>query len=479
MSRILIVDDDPQVAAAFVDLLGAQGHEVDVAPSADVALARIHTRRPELVIMDVMMPGTNGLAALQRLRELDPRLPVIMITGQGDVETAIEATKLGAFDYQLKPFDPAELLRVAASALESVRLATAQVELGSACPTTTAAIIGRSPAMQQVYKAIGRAAPTDATVLIRGESGTGKELVARAVYQHSLRAQRPFVAVNCVAIPETLLESEVFGYERGAFTGAAARRIGKFEQASGGTIFLDEVGDLPLAVQAKLLRVLQERCFQRLGGNETIHADVRIVAATNRDLEQAVAAGQFRDDLFHRLNVVTIRLPSLRERPDDIPALVDFFLQRTARELGIAPPAISPDAMEALRAYSWPGNVRELEHCIQRTAIFTRGHSIQKSDISAALAPAADAPQVPLTLNGAMTELVAQFLGAPRAGFGHQELLDRLDQCLLAEALKRCGGNQSQAARLLGLARPTLHAKVQKYGLRTLPGSSDGLLSET
>ena len=467
MSNILIVDDDPQVATAFVELLGTQGYEVAVAAGAQEALARMKAHRPDLVVMDVMMPGISGLEALRQMTASFPGLPVILITGQGEVETAIEATKLGAFDYQLKPFDPAQMLRLVSAALESSRLKQVRIELGpSSPPVSTSAVVGRSAAMQNVYKAIGRVAQTDATVLIRGESGTGKELVAQAVCQHSRRADKAFVAVNCVAIPEPLLESEVFGYERGAFTGAAARRLGKFEQASGGTLFLDEIGDLPLTVQAKLLRVLQDRCFQRLGGNETIHADVRIVAATNRDLERAVAQGQFREDLFHRLNVVTIRLPPLRDRAEDVPILAEFFLERAARELEIEPPAVSSEALEVLNRYSWPGNVRELEHCIRRTVIFTRGHSIQKSDLLSSLEGASDGPRGSVSLHAKMAELVDQFLASSRGAIGHQELLEQLDELLVTEALKRSAGNQTKAAQLLALPRPTLHAKMQKYGLR-------------
>ena len=308
------------------------------------------------------------------------------MTGQGTTETAIEATKHGAFDYQLKPFEPMEMLQTIAKALESARLMNERVAVDPETPSAAAdAIVGRSSGMQQVYKSIGRVAQTNATVLIRGESGTGKELVARAIYQHSLRSQSPMLVVNCAAIPETLLESELFGYEAGAFTGAIGRRIGRFEQADGGTMFLDEIGDIPLAVQAKILRLLQEMSFQRLGGNQTIHVDVRVLCATHRDLEQAIAAGTFREDLYHRLNVVTIRVPPLRERPEDIPELVDYFLNRYCRELNIDKPPVTSEVIEQLQNYAWPGNVRQLQHLIERVLIFTRGYSLQADDIRLAL----------------------------------------------------------------------------------------------
>jgi transcriptional regulator with GAF, ATPase, and Fis domain len=305
-------------------------------------------------------------------------------------------------------------------------------------------------------------------VLIRGESGTGKELVARAVYQHSSRPRQPFMVVNCAAIPETLLESELFGYEPGAFTGATSRRIGKFEQTDGGTIFLDEIGDIPLGVQVKILRLLQEKMFQRLGGNETIQVDVRVVCATNRNLEKAIADKSFREDLYHRLNVVTLYVPPLRERREDIPSLVDYFLNRFASELDVKKPPLADEALESLVRYAWPGNVRELEHLIQRSLIFTRGYAIQVADLPAALrdgasvsgsaSPEADDPR--------WGELIREYLASYRGTQAHEHLLEQTERLLLAEALRRSKGNQTHAAKLLGLARPTLHAKLQRYGLR-------------
>ena len=383
MSKILIVDDERNVLRAFVEILSTCSHEVATERRADAGLDRLGREPFDLVILDICMPGMDGLEALREIKERQPKLPVIIMTGEGTMENAVEATKRGAFDYQLKPFDPEEMLAIVERALEGARVMKGHVAIGPehAAPVSDA-IIGRSAGMQEVYKMIGRVAATDVTVLIRGESGTGKELVARAIYHYSSRAAKPMLAVNCAAIPETLLEGELFGYERGAFTGAVGRRIGKFEQADQGTIFLDEIGDIPLSIQAKILRVLQERSFERLGGNETIHADVRVLAATNRDLEKAISEASFRPDLYHRLNVVTIHVPPLRERQDDVPGLVDHFLERFAQEMKIDKPPLSTTALAALQDCSWPGNVRQLQHCIHRAMIVTQGYPIQPSDLA-------------------------------------------------------------------------------------------------
>jgi nitrogen regulation protein NR(I) len=469
MSKILIVDDEAQVLSAFEEILAEAGHEVVTARRAETAMLRLEAEPFDLAIMDIRMPGLNGLDALRRIKHQQPKLPVIIMTGHGSMETAVDATKLGAFDYQLKPFEPAEMMRTIDKALQSARLMRGHVDMGAeAGPAAGDAIIGQSSAMQEVYKAIGRVASTDATVLIRGESGTGKELVARAIYHHSLRGEHPLMVVNCVAIPETLLESELFGYEPGAFTGANTRRIGKFEQADGGTVLLDEVGDLPPGIQAKILRVLQERSFERLGGNKTIHADVRLLAATNRNLEKAIAGGGFRADLYHRINVVTIHVPPLRKRREDIPSLVEYFLERFARELKIPKPPIAEDAVRLLENYDWPGNVRELEHCIQRVMIFTRGYTIQASDLPfhAEQLGAEKAVRMQSFDDGRLAELVSQYLAAHGGAGAHEHLVEKVETLLLAEALRRSKGNRTHAAKLLGMARPTLHAKMQKYSLR-------------
>ncbi len=465
MSKILVVDDEPGVVAAFEQMLVSQGYDVVGAVSAEAALDRVRAEPPELIVMDVCMPGMSGLDAMQEIKRMHPALPVVIMTGQGTVDSAIEATKRGAFDYQLKPFEPEEMLSLIQRALEGVRLVQRQVDLNpGATPMSRDAIIGQSAGMQELYKAIGRAAPTDATVLIRGESGTGKELVARAVYQHSRRGNAPLLVVNCVAIPETLLESELFGYERGAFTGAHARRIGKFEQADGGTIFLDEIGDIPLGVQAKILRVLQERSFERIGGNETIRVDVRVLAATNRSLEQAIARGAFREDLYYRLNVVNLVLPPLRERREDIPSLVEYFMRRYAAQLTIERPLIANEALDIFKRYAWPGNVRELEHCVYRAMVFSAGHPIQPSDVARAIAPVVDdGAHTLLSVNESLRQLVARYLDANSGSGAHEQLLAVLDKLLVSEAMRRSHGNQTQAAKILGLTRPTLHAKIRRH----------------
>lgn len=472
MGKILVVDDERGVLDAFRELLGSSGHVVVTEEEAEAGIRRLKSDPIDLVIMDVCLPGISGLEALHRVKAAHPRLPVIVMTGRGTVHTAVEATKLGAFDYHLKPLEPDEMLRSVAKALQSARLMRGQVALGAEPDAPDEdALVGRAPAMLEVYKAIGRVAQTEATVLVRGESGTGKELAVRAIYQHSLRADKPLTVVHCAAIPETLLESELFGYEPGAFTGASTRRIGKFEQAHGGTVFLDEIGEVSPGIQAKLLRVLQDKTLVRLGSNQPVRADVRVLAATNRDLEKAMAAGEFREDLFHRLNVVCITMPPLRDHREDIPAMVRYFLARYARELKTDTPAVSPDALELLVESPWPGNVRELEHCIQRAMIFTRGHAIQAEDLRPVLGGEdPDRPGAGTQWDGDLTSLVRRWLADHPGEQAYQTLMDAVERRLLSEALDRTGGNQSQAARLLGIARPTLHGKLQKHGLRADEG---------
>jgi nitrogen regulation protein NR(I) len=464
-SRILIVDDQLPVIAAFEHLLTSQGYQVTTARHGMAALAEIQRQPPDLVVMDIQMPGLNGLEIFQQIKRSHPKLPVVFMTGKGNMQTAIDATRLGAFDYQLKPFDPAEMIRIIERGLDSARLMRRSIELHPTGPGNPDVIVGDSPEMQEVFKAIGRVAETDATVLIRGESGTGKELVARAIYQYSLRKHASLHIVNCVAIPETLLESELFGHEQGAFTGATAQRIGKFEQANGGTIFLDEIGDVAPTVQAKILRVLQERTFQRVGGNATIRVDVRVIAATNHDLEKAIGQGTFREDLYHRLNVVTLYLPALRDRRADIPAITAHFLERYAEEAKVEIPALSEGAMRRIREHSWPGNVRELQNCIQRAMIFTRGHAIQESDIDRALAPPGNSLSTS-SLDVKLIEVIDAYLLAHRGHCTHADFLERVDRLLVVQALARTSGNQSEAAKLIGIPRPTLHAKLQKYGIQ-------------
>ncbi len=467
MGTILIVDDDPQLRQSFEKLLTAEGHTVKTASSGEAAISLVKAAVPDLVIMDVRMPGMSGLEAFRAIHEIEPKLPVIIMTAFGTTETAIEATKLGAFEYVLKPFEIPDILALIGQALEAGRFMRSRVELDVAPGTAAAdAIIGKSKPMQEVYKAIGRVAPTDATVLIRGESGTGKELVARALYQHSLRAHKPFLVINCVAIPETLLESELFGYEKGAFTGAVNRRVGKFEQAHGGTVFLDEIGDMPFSIQAKILRLLQERSIERLGGREPIPVDVRILAATNRDLEAALAGGRFREDLYYRLKVVTLWLPPLRSRQEDTPLLAEYFLARFAREMGLANPGMTKEVKFMLENYQWPGNVRELANAMQKALIFSRGYPIHPEDISRAIGGETTGKE-----EGDRTqELIRQWLRQTLAAGGGKDmfdsLMDRFAGLLISEALDLTGGNRSRAARLLGISRPTLLSKMEKYRLK-------------
>jgi len=467
MSTILIIDDDDQLRISFERLLTEEGYEVRTAPSGEMGLRVFGEGSLDLVILDMRLPGMNGLEVFKAIHAREPKLPVIIMTAYGTTDTAIEATKLGAFDYVLKPFDIPEMLKVIRQALDAGRFMRSPVAM-NAVPEATSkeAIIGRSRAMQEVYKAIGRVSPTDATVLIRGESGTGKELAARAVYQHSLRADRPFLVINCVAIPENLLESELFGYEKGAFTGAAHRRVGKIEQAGNGTVFLDEIGDMSPGIQAKILRLLQEKSIERLGGRETIPVDVRIIAATNRDLEAALEQGRFRGDLYYRLKVVTVHLPALRDRAEDIPALVDYFLARFSREIGMANPGISKEALAILKDYAWPGNIRELGNTIQKALIFNRGAPVSPEDISQVFESRDTNKGGEPEQNGELIRRwVRRMLASQKNDPLFDSIMDTFTAIVLEEALKLTGGNRSRAARLLGLSRPTLHSKIEKYGI--------------
>ena len=468
MSTILIVDDDDQLRKSFHKLLTEEGYAVKSAASGESALAVLKEELPDLVVLDLRLPGINGIEAFRVIHQIEPKLPVIIMTAFGTTETAIEATKLGAFDYILKPFEIPDMLSIIQQALEAGRFMRSPVTMnGVPTADTREAIIGRSKPMQDVYKAIGRVSASDATVLIRGESGAGKELVARAIYQHSLRSNKPFLVINCVAIPENLLESELFGYEKGAFTGATHRRIGKIEQANGGTVFLDEIGDMPFAIQAKILRLLQERSIERLGARETIPVDVRIIAATNRNLEHAIANGRFREDLYYRLKVVTISLPPLRERTEDIPILTDYFMRRYSDELEIDNPGIAPGALEVLTINPWAGNIRELANTIQKALIFNRGAPICENDIrqtinaeSAAVVPSRE------DTDDVLRQWARNILTSSEQKNLFDACMDRISEILISEALRMTAGNRTRAAQLLGLSRPTLHAKIEKYHIR-------------
>src|SRR6266568_693039 len=383
MNKLLLIDDEADVQYSFQRTFDSPEIELTTASSGEEGLKLVPKLKPDLVIMDVRMGGITGLETLRRIRQMDSKLLVILMTAYGTTQTAIEAMKLGAYDYLLKPFDVPRLKEIVGNALKAARdmkqvvsyqplLEKEDYELG---------IVGRTEPMQQVFKLIGQLAASDATALLTGESGTGKELVARAIYHHGQRSQQPFSAVNCAAIPEQLLESELFGHERGAFTGATLQRIGKFEQCNGGTLFLDEIGDMTPATQTKILRVLQSGTFERVGGNQPLKVDVRIIAATNKALEQAVAARQFREDLFYRLNVVRIQIPPLRERREDIRLLVNYFLKKFARDQHHNPKSITSAVIKALEQYHWPGNVRELENVIRRALVVAKGDGILITDL--------------------------------------------------------------------------------------------------
>lgn len=467
MAKILIVDDDAALRISFAKILQGEGYEVQSVASGEAGIEIYPTFNPDLVIQDVRLPGIDGLETFSRMKAVDSNIQSIIMTAYGTTETAITATSMGAFDYLLKPFEIPEMLDLITKALEASRFSRKKVCLDADTGTDDAdAIIGGSRAMQNLYKAIGRVAPTDALVLIRGESGTGKELIARAVFQHSMRSHKPFVVINCVAIPETLLESELFGYERGAFTGANTRKTGRIEQAHGGTIFLDEIGDMPLSIQAKILRLLQEKSIERIGGRDTIPVDVRIIAATNRDLEQAISDGLFREDLYYRLKVVTLSLPPLRDRLTDLPQLTEYFMKVHSRVPGMSNPGISRSGLLELQEHSWPGNVRELENCVQKALIFNRGAPISAEDIRSAIKGehcCENCVRLPDENTG--QEIIRRTLCSGDEN-SYSNLMDRFSSMIISEALSMCDGNRSKASRLLGMSRPTLLSRMERLGLR-------------
>lgn len=461
MKRILIVDDEPNVHYSFQKILGLD-YEILEARDGKEAVQKVQKESPDLVLLDVRIPGMDGLKVLDRIKEFDSRIPVIVMTAFGTMQTAVEAMKLGAFEYLLKPFDVPVILDLVKKSLAVGEAAKKKVSYPSSTITGEEQIIGASAGMQEVYKLIGQVAEKDITVLVRGESGTGKELVARAIYQNSRRAKKAFIPVNCAAIPDTLLESELFGFEKGAFTGASEKWIGRFEQANGGTIFLDEVGSMSPSTQAKILRVLQEGEFNRLGGKEVVRVDVRILAATNMDLQKAVAQGRFREDLYYRLNVITLLLPPLRERKEDIPSLVDYFLQKYRSELGKEIQAVNPAALQKLQGYSWPGNVRELENIIKRAMVLARGNVILPDDIQISISEGLHLlpgeEQAPAGPGGFWEKTFQE---------GKGKVLKDLEKMAIERALQFSGGNQKKAAENLGISRTTLRAKMKEYGIGT------------
>ncbi|MGD0260042.1 MAG: sigma-54 dependent transcriptional regulator [Verrucomicrobiota bacterium] len=475
MSKLLLIDDEADVQYSFQRIFDSPDIELTTASSGEEGLRIIPKLKPDLVIMDVRMGGITGLETLRRLRHLDSKLLVILMTAYGTTQTAIEAMKLGAYDYLLKPFDVPKLKEIVLNALKAASdmrqvvsyqplLEKEDYELG---------IVGRSESMQQVFKLIGQLAASDATALISGESGTGKELVARAIYHHSNRSRQPFLAVNCAAIPEQLLESELFGHERGAFTGATLQRIGKFEQCNHGTLFLDEIGDMTPATQTKILRVLQSGAFERVGGNQPIRTDVRLIAATNRPLEQAVAARQFREDLFYRLNVVRVHVPPLRARRGDIRLLVNYFLKTFAKDQQQAPKSIAPGVIRALEKYHWPGNVRELENVIRRALVVAKGDAILLSDLPAEITgqglAAAGAAAVSLPAGeGSASDIaaLARLLFQWARRDPKLRIIPAVERELIVQALKESQGNQVHAAKLLGITRATLRKRVEKFRIQ-------------
>jgi two-component system, NtrC family, nitrogen regulation response regulator GlnG len=444
------------------------GYDVVAVKDGDSALRAFESEPFDLVFLDVRMPGVDGLTALARLRQMRADACVIVMTAHGTMDTAIQAMQRGAYDYLAKPFDLDEVLLLAERALAARRLTQEVTRLKSGLQEVWefGAIIGRHPRMQDVYKTIGRVAGSDVTVLLRGESGTGKELVASAIHHYSRRAGRPFVAVSCAAIPSTLLESEMFGHERGAFTDAKERRLGKLELAHGGTLYLDEIGDMPLELQTKLLRALQERTIERLGGQDSIRVDVRVLAATNRDLEALMKEGRFREDLYYRLNVVTVSLPSLRERRRDIPLLVDHFVAKYAAELGER--GVAPEALDRLVGYDWPGNVRELENVIQRAMVMATSGVILPEHlpigpVSAAASVAADAPLEEIVERKLM-ECVRGLREHASANL-YDLMIGLVEKPLLRAVLRETGGNQVRAAQILGINRNTLRKKLLEHGI--------------
>jgi nitrogen regulation protein NR(I) len=471
MPTLLIVDDERNVLYALERGLRADGLRIVTAPSGTAGIELVRGEKPDAVLLDVRLPDRSGLDVLRELRQIDPKLPVIIMTTHGTADTAIEAMQRGAFDYVLKPWDLEELTDLVDKALATGRLShvPARIEPASDGDDRVDRVIGRSPAMQSVFKEIGRIAGQNVTVLILGESGTGKELAARAIYDYSRRSEQPFLAINCAAIPESLLESELFGHEKGAFTGAERLRIGKFEQAHRGTLFLDEIGDAALATQAKILRVLQDGKFERVGGNETIQVDVRILAATSRDLDQAMQQKEFRPDLYFRLNTFTLRLPPLRERADDVPPLAEYFLQRFRRELGVDVRELSPESLELLKRYHWPGNVRELESALKYALVHSLGNVVTPQALPGTVRGRSDGtlPDPAQAEDGNLADvrsLVRSLLstGSTRLSETVHAAVDRV---LLEQVLASVGGHQARAAEILGLSRNTLRARLQQLGL--------------
>jgi nitrogen regulation protein NR(I) len=459
VDKILVVDDEKGVCHSFKKILGRRGYDVITANNGIEAIEKAGRENPSLVIMDVSMPKMDGLETLMRLKGHHPALTVIMMTAYSTSERAITAMKYGAYDYFTKPCDNDTLIALVEKAVMDTKMST-PVTFDGIEDDKGDRIIGRSPAMLDIFKKIGQVSGSDVTVLIRGETGTGKELIARAIYHHSERVNKPFLPVNCAAIPENLLESELFGHEKGAFTGADNRKIGKFEQCDTGTMFLDEIGDMPFPLQAKLLRVLQDGCFQRLGGKEEIKTDVRIIAATNKDLEALRDKEKFRDDLYWRLNVVSINLPPLRERKEDINEIARYFIQRFNREFSKKVNGISPELLEEFQNYDWPGNVRELQSIVQRGMVLCQKDVLSHDDCEALSQPGA-----PEGKTGNMEKILsdaAEKLLRKGGADIYKAAVSGLERLLIEKALHLNNNNQAMTARMLGISRNTLKAKLGK-----------------
>jgi two-component system nitrogen regulation response regulator GlnG len=476
--KLLVVDDEAIICHSFRRVLTTPEIEVVTAGTIAEGWRRFEQDKPDAIVLDLQLPDGSGLDLFKRMHAVDSRKPVIFVTAHGTTETAIEAMKLGAFDYLTKPLDLAQMSSLLGRAFEAARLMRNPAILPD--DPNSDRIVGRTPVMQEMCKQIGRVAAQDATVLILGESGTGKELVARAIYSHSKRTSKPFLVINCAAIPENLVESELFGHERGAFTGADRQRVGRFEQCGDGTVLLDEIGDMPLSAQAKMLRLLQEQQFERVGGNQSITTSVRIIAATNQNLEQLISAGKFRNDLYYRLKVITIRVPPLRERKEDIAELAHHFLFRYARETDRDIRGFTPEAIEMLQQYDWPGNVRQLQNCIHSAVCQLAGQTILPSDLALQAAntqiasPQTASPPV-VAASPVVFDLASTIDSMLRDG--RKEVYSRVvalvEKELLTQALRHTHGRQAQASELLGINRATLRYKLRELGI-----SLDTVVSE-
>ena len=465
MHKVLVINDDKNLHQAFKKILPAPDYQIINARNGNEALITIKKALPDLIILDLQTPGLADLEVLRNLKSSAAKIPVVIFSAQATSDQVISAMKYGAYDYIEKPFDHEKTKSLISEAIKVGHLMRTDVllELETNEAESADRIVGDSLMIQEVCKLIGRVADSDVSVLLRGESGTGKELVARAIYQNGQRASKPFLAINCAAIPETLLESELFGYEKGAFTGAMKRKMGKFEQVHSGTIFLDEIGDMSMATQAKLLRVLQEGTFERLGGEETIQADVRVIAATNQNLEQAIVEKRFREDLYYRIKVITITLPPLRLRKEDLPELVQYFVAKYSGQIKKQRMTLSPETMEMLMNYDWPGNVRELENTLQRAILLCKGNVITPDVI------ADDLPLSKYLSEASVTDRLSLFVSDDLERY-HGKLYDivmsELERDLIVAALKKVGGNQVRAAQLLGISRVMLHDRIEKYDIK-------------